>query len=97
MWLTDKISNIVHPSWIRTALVEKLIEKNQTPEGLIMEGETVADAIVSQVLSTEGAQLVLPQRLSVLACVRGFPNWLQQWIRNSDPNILIFSEPKVKQ
>lgn len=62
-----------------------------------MEGETVAEAVVSQVLSTEGAQLVLPPRLGVLACVRGFPSWLQQWIRNTDPNLLIFSDPKAKQ
>jgi len=40
-----------------------------------IEPTAVANAVVSQLLKTEGAQLVLPHRISILSALRGVFDW----------------------
>ena len=54
------------------------------------EPETVADAIVKQLHSGMGAQLVLPGRYWLATTVRGWPSWMQEALRNSMKDELSF-------
>jgi all-trans-retinol dehydrogenase (NAD+) len=54
----------------------------------VLEPETVAEAVVQQVLSGYGRQLVLPARLKLVTGVRGFPSWLQESMRNGLNQVL---------
>jgi hypothetical protein len=54
----------------------------------VLEPETVAEAIVEQVLSGYGGQLILPTRLTRISKIRGFPSWLQESMRNSVNQVL---------
>jgi hypothetical protein len=55
------VDRIVHPTWVRTPLITTLMEKKEFTE-FTLEPETVAEAVVKQVLSGYGAQLILPGR-----------------------------------
>lgn len=80
--------SIVHPLWVRTTLVDNLLGPDFN--GPVMEAETVADAVVKQVLRAESAQLILPPKLSLVSGLRGWPSWLQEYVRadNSPPGTL---------
>ncbi|KAL2393227.1 Dehydrogenase RED2 [Exophiala dermatitidis] len=74
----------VHPWWIRTPLLQPLLNAGKWKE-FTLEPETVAEAVVSQVLKGESGQLIIPARLGLAAGVRGWPSWLQEvvWWSNS--------------
>ena len=62
----------------------------------MIEPETVADAIVKQLHSGMGAQLVLPERYWLATGVRGWPSWMQEGVRNSMKDELSFLETNGK-
>jgi all-trans-retinol dehydrogenase (NAD+) len=77
----------VHPTWVRTPLIEMLSKKEGWSEFTI-ETATVADAVVAQVLKGESAQLIVPGRYSLVPLLRGAPSWLQEGMRNSVKDVL---------
>jgi short-subunit dehydrogenase len=72
--------SVVHPSWVRTPMISKL-SSNPAFKDNILEPEDVANAIVSQLYSGYGGQVVLPKSGSWVSIVRGFPLWLQEILR----------------
>lgn len=77
----NRVTSVVHPIWVRTALTAQLYDSGKFKELTIMP-ETVSDAVVNQVLKGESAQLILPNRLNVAAGIRGWPSWMQEGVRN---------------
>ncbi|KAL3446110.1 hypothetical protein BJX65DRAFT_296560 [Aspergillus insuetus] len=73
-------TSIIHPTWIRTPLIEKLTKTSGFNE-FVLDPDTVANAIVKQLYSGYGGQVILPARLNIMAGIRGFPSWLQESIR----------------
>ena len=55
----------------------------------VLEPETVAEAVVQQILKGESAQIILPARLGMISSVRGWPSWLQEGLRNSVAKIML--------
>jgi len=53
-----------------------------------LEPETVAEAIVKQVLSGSSGQVILPGFGSTLTFLRGFPHWYQMRLRNDGASIM---------
>lgn len=78
---------MVHPTWIRTPLIATVTAKSDFKD-LVLEPETVAEAVVKQVLSGYGAQLILPGRYNMVTSLRGWPSWLQEGMRNSVADVL---------
>ncbi|CCU81477.1 short chain dehydrogenase/reductase/methylenetetrahydrofolate reductase/MET12 [Blumeria hordei DH14] len=74
-------TTVVNPSWIRTPLIERLINSKQwrTP---VMEPEYVVNIIVDQVMAGKGGQIVLPPKLNYGTTIRGWPLWMQTGLRN---------------
>ena len=68
-------------------MIEALLARRRFTD-FVLEPETVAEAVVKQVLSGYGAQLILPARLALVTGVRGFPSWLQESMRNSVNQVL---------
>ncbi|KAL4889783.1 hypothetical protein BDV59DRAFT_103666 [Aspergillus ambiguus] len=74
-------SVLITQGFTRTALISRL-----TPEDTwmnpLLHPETVAEAIVSQVLTGESGHVLVPGSTGWLAkCLRGFPGWFQHGIR----------------
>lgn len=78
---------IVHPTWIRTPLIAHITSKPGFGD-FVLEPETVADAVVEQVLSGYGGQLILPSRLIPISGLRGWPSWIQEGMRNGVNQVL---------
>ncbi len=77
----------MHPFWVRTPLVHDLVNRKDWKE-FTLEPETVADAVVSQVLKGESAQLILPSRFTMVAGLRGWSSWLQELVRGGSAQLL---------
>lgn len=63
-------------------MIDRLLA-NPSFKPFLLEPETVAKAIVKQVLSGKSGQVILPGRLSVLSALRAFPAWFQEMIRSA--------------
>ncbi len=72
---------MVNPTWVRTPLIEALTADPGFTDK-VLEPEVVSSAIVNQVLSGRGGQLILPEDLNLLAGIRAWPSWLQISVRN---------------
>ncbi|BDD60370.1 hypothetical protein MAP00_005497 [Monascus purpureus] len=69
-------TTVVQPFWARTPLLDSLPKKPFQP---LLEPETVANAVVKQVLKGESGQIILPERYWIAGSfLRGFPNWIQE-------------------
>lgn len=62
-------------------MVQKLIDSGKMTSGWT-EPEDVATAIVNQLYSTHGGQIIIPGSLWWTSAVRGFPLWLQENMRD---------------
>jgi all-trans-retinol dehydrogenase (NAD+) len=61
----------------------------------VLEAQEVSDAIVMQVVSGRGGQLILPKEVNFLSTLRAWPSWLQTTIRNNIAPLLNFTEEEV--
>lgn len=73
---------IVHPTWVDTPLIQGLKAVKGFNE-FVLDADTVAEAIVGQILKGESAQLILPGRFGWLSSVRAWPGWAQTGLRDS--------------
>lgn len=76
------MTTVVHPNWTSTPLVQEHEGQIAKANGPLMKPEFVGGAIVKQILSARGAQLVLPEQLSRVTSIRGWPNWMQEGLRD---------------
>lgn len=85
----DKVrTSVVHPLWVSTTLLAAFENRKQF-KALKLNPGTVSDAIVRQILSGRGAQVILPHRYSpVVGSLRALPNWLQDTVRNTQALLL---------
>lgn len=85
--ITDFSARVVHPTFVRTPLIDQLTREKSWKQFTI-EPITVANAVVTQVLKGESAQLILPGRYAALSLLRGTSSWLQEGIRNAGKDVL---------
>ncbi|KAK4541955.1 hypothetical protein LTR36_007155 [Oleoguttula mirabilis] len=69
---------VVHPTFAATGLIRKHEADLKRAGVLVIDPQMVADAVVAQILSGRGAQLVIPDDLGVVSCMRAYPHWLAQ-------------------
>lgn len=68
---------VVHPTFADTPMVAKFKESLQKTTAKLITPESVANAVVQQVLSGRGKQIVLNGNLPYfLTSLRGFPHWI---------------------
>jgi all-trans-retinol dehydrogenase (NAD+) len=48
----------------------------------------VADRIVKQILGGKSGRVLIPSHLWAAALVRGFPDWVQEWVRGSQASMI---------
>lgn len=66
----------VHPTWASTAMIAPHRSKIDGSGMAVIEPRVVADAVVKQVLSGRGRQLILAPGISAVATIRSWPSWL---------------------
>lgn len=85
------ITTVVHPNFVRTPLLGRMIEGLQRAGVRLMEPDVVAEAIVAQIVSKKGAQLFIPAPSSVVAGIRGWSTWLQEIVRDGSGRVASMS------
>ncbi|EED18631.1 short-chain dehydrogenase/reductase 2, putative [Talaromyces stipitatus ATCC 10500] len=75
-------TSIIHPFWVKTPLTKPITDSGAELKQPMLDVEDVAGIIVEHVLSGNSGQISIPDRVGVGAMIRGFPNWLQEWIRS---------------
>lgn len=76
-------TSIVHPIYVNTTLITSYRDSLSTAKATLIEPETVADAVVAQILSRKSGQIILPASMTPAAGARGWPVWLQEILRDS--------------
>jgi all-trans-retinol dehydrogenase (NAD+) len=75
------VTSVVHPSWVNTNIIGPALSRIEQARGSVLRPEAIADKIVSQILSCRGGQIIVPDYLSVLSGLRGWPTWMQEALR----------------
>jgi all-trans-retinol dehydrogenase (NAD+) len=65
----------VHPTYVKTKLIGPYAASLEKSKALVIDPETVADAVVKQILTGQGGQIILPRHLGFLTLARGLPSW----------------------
>lgn len=71
-----------------------MIEKPEFKDQ-ILEVEDVASAIVNQVISGRGGQLILPKEVNFVSTIRALPSWFQTTVRNNIAMMLEVSDEEL--
>ncbi|WQF76443.1 Putative short-chain dehydrogenase/reductase SDR, NAD(P)-binding domain superfamily [Colletotrichum destructivum] len=81
-------TSIVHPTYIRTALIEKVHAAGPFKSELL-EPEPVVDAIFKQIMSGRSGHVYLPEKQRRIVGARGWPFWAQEALRNTQKDVLL--------
>ncbi|KIW34899.1 uncharacterized protein PV07_01642 [Cladophialophora immunda] len=81
-------TSIIHPSWVATPMTQPLQDADEGFRRSALRVETVADAIVKQIMSGSSGQVILPASLSNAALIRALPFWIQVPVRGSVTKML---------
>ena len=73
-------TSIFHPAWVRTPLIESYASSEKVFKKSMLEPEVVAEAVVKQILTQRGGQIILPENKFVISLLRAFPHWIQRGI-----------------
>ncbi|RDW66382.1 putative estradiol 17-beta-dehydrogenase 11 [Coleophoma cylindrospora] len=84
-------TTLITPSWIRTPMIAPLLAEPSFRDP-VLEPEVVSNAIVDQVLSGNSGHIILPKSMNILSCIRGWPSWIQESIRNTTGQMLAMAE-----
>lgn len=49
-----------------------------------MSPKDVSSAVVKQIVSQSGGQVIIPSSINFISLLRGFPSWLQERVRDQD-------------
>jgi all-trans-retinol dehydrogenase (NAD+) len=66
----------VHPIWAATAMIAPHRSQIDRSGMTVLDPQVVADAVVKQVLSGRGRQIVLAPGVELIATIRAWPSWL---------------------
>ncbi|KAF2215932.1 hypothetical protein CERZMDRAFT_104952 [Cercospora zeae-maydis SCOH1-5] len=68
--------SVVHPSFANTPMVAPFKQELEASGARVITAESVADAVVKQVMSGRGKQIILPGNLGAAVWFRSVPYWL---------------------
>lgn len=85
---------VVHPTFAETPMVGEQAAQLKQARMHVLKPETVTDAILKQIFSGRGRQLVIAPPAPWISSIKGWPGWLSQFLvqlperRMQDPSVL---------
>jgi len=76
-------TSIIHPIYVRTKLISSYASSLSRSGALVIEPETVANAIIRQIMSGKSGQIILPAWMGAASGARGWPTWVQEILRDT--------------
>ena len=65
-------------------MISALVARRAQFRQPIMSPEKVSQAVIKQLVNSNGGQVVVPASYGLAALLRGFPNWLQERSRDRE-------------
>ena len=75
--------SVIHPNFVATPLIADFKDRLTNGGVTFLTTDRVADEIVNQVYKKKSAQVIIPGTSAILTGLRGFPTWLQVFIRDA--------------
>ncbi|KAF7557102.1 hypothetical protein G7Z17_g969 [Cylindrodendrum hubeiense] len=76
------MTTIVSPMWVETGMTKRQAAKSEATRKKMMQPDYVARKVLDQLFSCRSGQIFLPENATWLTAVGGFPNWLQESIKD---------------
>ncbi|GAO13079.1 uncharacterized protein UV8b_03454 [Ustilaginoidea virens] len=76
------LTSVVHPNFVRTPLIQDFGQQLEAGGVRMLTPDGVAGAITDQIFRKKGAQIIIPQHQAAISGIRGWPTWLQMFLRN---------------
>ncbi|KAL6866351.1 hypothetical protein ACO1O0_002459 [Amphichorda felina] len=76
------MTTVVHPDFVATPLIKDIQGQLERSGVKMLTPDVIADEIVGQLKKRRGGQVIIPDRSSIVAGIRGWPNWLQEVLRD---------------
>ena len=77
------LTTVVHPNFARTPMLDGMLEDLEKMGVSMISPDDVSDAIVAQLRSRRGGQLIVPSTFSWAVGIRGWPIWMQEIVRDT--------------
>lgn len=76
------LTSSVHPSFVRTPFMDEVVDKINEERIECLTPEQVAYQVVALLFSRRSGQAIIPNNVSVVSSIRGWPTWLQERLRD---------------
>jgi NAD(P)-dependent dehydrogenase (short-subunit alcohol dehydrogenase family) len=77
------LASVVHPNFVQTPLLTGFSDRLESAGVRMMTSDVIGDAVVNQIKSKRGGQLIIPDSSAAVAGIRGWPTWLQEVVRDA--------------
>lgn len=77
------LTTSIHPNWVRTPLLQPVMEELEQRGSVIIEPEAVAEKVMDKIVGCRSGQVFLPEEASKVSALRAAPNWLQEKFRDA--------------
>ena len=88
VFVLSQLRSIIHPTYIRTPMTALHQQLGNIPRGNLLEPEPLVDMILAQLFSGNSGQCFFPSSLWVMAGIRGWPAWVQEYVRGTQRAVL---------
>ncbi|GJC90105.1 dehydrogenase RED2 [Colletotrichum liriopes] len=76
------ITTIVQPSWVKTPMIPINTDEIEKQQGKMLSPQEVSDRTLNQIFTCRGGQITLPEKMWFFSMLQGWPNWVQELIRD---------------
>ncbi|KAF2097218.1 NAD(P)-binding protein [Rhizodiscina lignyota] len=87
------LTTIIHPNWTSTPLIRKWEDQIRKASGPLLKAEDVGNSIVNQIFQCRGAQIIIPRNAALISGIRGWPNWMQEKLRDGIGRVRVKYRP----
>ncbi|KAJ2986757.1 hypothetical protein NUW58_g4876 [Xylaria curta] len=76
------MTTIVLPDFVKTQMTKPYWAEVEVAGGLLLTVDQVSDPILKQIFARRGGQIFIPKSRAIVSYIRGWPNWLQEVVRD---------------
>jgi NAD(P)-dependent dehydrogenase (short-subunit alcohol dehydrogenase family) len=83
LYKTDNVlTTVIHPNFVSTPMVAPFADHLTKTGVRMLQADDVAQEIVDRITSKRGGQVIIPEHVSIIRTIRGWPAYLQETLRD---------------
>lgn len=76
-------TSIIHPSWVRTPMINTLTSAGDRFSQPVLTPEQVAETVIKQIVTQKSGQVIIPSYQVPMTFLRSLPLWIQSGVRSA--------------